>query len=153
LKDGPMLFELLAAVFAGLALAGIAMSLRWISRQRLPKWIVPVAAGSGMLLYSVWSEYSWLDRTVNSMPSVAVAWQSEDRAPWRPWSYVKPLSLRFTGVDRSSVQRHPAQPGQVMVDLVFAARWQPLARVKVVYDCNGHRRADVLDQPIEIAPD
>lgn len=149
-----MLFEFIAAVAAGIAVAGVAMGCRWISRGLLPKWIVPVAAGLGMLSYTIWSEYTWFERTVASFQRpVEVAWSNADSAFWRPWSYVLPLATRFTAVDTATVQRHDGQPGQVMVDLLFAARWQQTARVKVVFDCNGHRRANLATGGVSVADD
>ncbi|MCJ8518718.1 hypothetical protein ABID21_001604 [Pseudorhizobium tarimense] len=149
-----MLFELIAAVVAGLAIAGVAMAVRWLSRGSLPKWIIPAAAGLGMLSYALWSEYSWFSRAEFAMPDgVEVAWTNEDRAAWRPWTYYAPVVNRFTAVDLRTAQRHPGQPGQVMVDLLLAARWQPSARVKVVFDCNNARRADLLGNDISVAED
>ncbi|MCF6370225.1 hypothetical protein [Rhizobium halophilum] len=149
-----MLFELIAAVVAGVAIAGVAMGLRWVSRDRLPRWVVPAAAGLGMLSYAIWSEYSWLSRARSAMPTgVEVAWTNEDRAPWRPWTYYAPVVNRFTAVDLRTAQRHPNQPGQVMVDLLLAARWQPSARVKTVFDCNNGRRANLIGEGISVAED
>ncbi|MBX9466906.1 hypothetical protein FVA81_12140 [Rhizobium sp. WL3] len=148
-----MLFELIAAVVAGVALAGVAMLLRWLSRGLLPKWIVPVFAGLGMLSYSIWSEYSWFDRMNLALPGIAVSWKNEETAFWRPWSYIEPVTTRFTAVDLKTVQRNPAQPGLVIVDILLAARWQPVTPVKVVYDCQNTRRADLHDASISIADD
>ena len=146
-----MFFELIAAVVAGVAVGGIATLLRWVSRGVLPRWIVPAAAGVGMLSYAVWSEYSWFGRVTERLPAeVAVAWHNGDTAFWRPWSYFRPVVNRFTAVDRRTEQRHPDMPGQVMVDLVLAARWQQSARLKVVFDCNGARRADLTGQDVSI---
>jgi hypothetical protein len=148
-----MLFELIAAVVTGVALAGVAMGLRWLSRGYLAKWIVPAMAGIGMLGYSVWSEYSWFERMKNTLPGIAVTWQNEDQAFWRPWSYIEPVTNRFTALDMGNAKRHPNQTGLVMVDVLLLARWQPLSAVKVVYDCAGLRRADMLDQTVSIAAD
>lgn len=149
-----MLFELIAAVAAGVALAGLAMGLRWISRGLLPKWIVPAAAGLGMLSYAIWSEYSWFERNVAIQPDgVVVAWNNEQRSVLRPWSYYKPVVTRYSAVDTRTIQRHPDQPEQVMVDIVLSARWQPAARVKVLFECAGGRRADLVGDDVKIAAD
>lgn len=148
-----MLFELIAAVVAGVALAGLAMLLRWLSRGLLPKWIVPAMAGVGMLSYAIWSEYSWFDRMNIALPGIAVSWKNEQTAFWRPWSYFEPVTTRFTAVDLNGAKRHPAQPGLVMVDILLAARWQPVKPVKVVYDCQNARRADLIDSSMNIADD
>ena len=149
-----MIFELIAAVVAGVAVAGLALGLRWISRGLLPKWIVPAAAGLGMLSYAIWSEYSWFERNVATQPEgVVVAWNNEQRSLLRPWSYYKPVVTRYSAVDMRTVQRHPNQPDQVMVDILLAARWQSAARIKVLFDCAGRRRADLLGDQVKIAED
>lgn len=147
-----MFFELIAFLVVGVALAGVAMSLRFISRQRLPKWIVPAFAGLGMLTYAIWSEYSWFSRLTDSLPpEVVVAWHNEDAAFWRPWSYYKPVINRFTAIDQRTAARHPNVPDQVMVDMVLAARWQQSARVKVVFDCARNARADLIGRNVSVA--
>lgn len=148
-----MLFELIAAVVSGVALAGVAMLLRWLSRGLLPKWIVPVMAGLGMLSYSIWSEYSWFDRMNLALPGIVASWKNEQTAFWRPWSYIKPVTTRFTAVDLKSAKRNPNQPGLVMIDILLLARWQPVTPVKVVFDCQNARRADLLDGKVSIADD
>ncbi len=148
-----MLFELIAAGVTGVALAGVAMLLRWISRGLLPKWIVPAMAGLGMLSYSIWSEYSWFDRMNIALPGLAVSWKNEQTAFWRPWSYIEPVTTRFTAVDLKSAKRNPNQPGLVMIDILLLARWQPVTPVRVVFDCQNARRADLVDGNVSIADD
>lgn len=149
-----MFFELIAAVVAGVAVAGVAMGLRWVSRGLLPKWIVPAAAGLGMLSYAIWSEYSWFERNVAAQPAgVIVAWNNEQRSFWRPWSYYRPVVTRYSAVDTRTEQRHPNLPDQVMVDLLLVARWQPTARIKVLFDCAGGRRADIMGEDVRVAED
>lgn len=146
-----MFFELIAAMVAGVALAGIAMALRWASRGLLPKWLVPVAAGIGILGYGVWSEYSWFSRATADQPDgVIIAWHNAESAPWRPWSYLAPVVTRFTAVDTRTTQRHPDFPDQRIVDILLAGRWQSSGVVKVVFDCAGYRRADLVGGSVAI---
>ncbi|CDN96232.1 hypothetical protein [Agrobacterium tumefaciens] len=149
-----MLFELIAAVVAGVAVAGVVSGLRWISRGLLPKWIVPATGGVAMLVYAVWSEYTWYDRMTNAMPTgVVVTWKNEDQSFWRPWSYYMPVINRFTAVDVSGARRHPQQRDQVMVDVILAARWRTSTVVKAVFDCASGRRADLIGDKVTIADD
>ena len=46
-----MLWTILAIVVAGMGAAGIAMLLRKLTGNRLPKWIIPACGGLGMLAY------------------------------------------------------------------------------------------------------
>jgi hypothetical protein len=146
-----MLFELIAAFAAGLALAGIAMGLRWLSRGRLPKWIIPASAGLGMLAFAIWSEYSWFDRVSNTLPNATVVWKNEDSSMLRPWSFLRPVVTRLTAVDHATVQRHENFPDQVMIDVILWGRWQPPVRAKMAFDCATHQRADLMGSDVSIA--
>lgn len=148
-----MLFEILALVAAGFAAGGAALALHRLSGRRLPRWTVPAAAGAAMLAYAVWSEYSWFARTAGALPAdVTVAAKNRDAALWRPWTYVFPVTDLFAAVDRRTRRTHPAAPGQVMVDVHLIGRWQPVRSATVLFDCPGHRRAD-LAAGVDFAPD
>lgn len=141
-----MLFELIATLAAGFCLAGLALTLRWLLRGRTPAWLVPAAAGLGMLSYAIWSEYTWLDRAEASLPEgVVVASHNEVRAWYRPWTYARPLSDRLIAVDRRESRRNPALPGQVLTRVLLMGRWAPTHAVAAVFDCEGKRRADLVD--------
>ncbi|WP_350334566.1 hypothetical protein [Coralliovum pocilloporae] len=141
-----MFFELIAAFAGGLAGAGILMLLRNLSGGRLPRWLVPVAAGLAMIGVTVANEYGWYSRTSASLPEgVVVARTVEDRAIWRPWSYVIPFVSRFIAVDTASVRTNEALPGQRIVDLLVMGRWAPPRRLRAVFDCNDGKRADLVD--------
>ncbi|MBR0557948.1 hypothetical protein J5J10_19840 [Ciceribacter sp. L1K23] len=146
-----MFYEFIAAIVSAFAAGGIASGVLWMSKGRLPKWIVPACAGLAMLTYTVWSEYSWYGRMIaGSPPEVVIAWRNETTAPWRPWSYYKPVINRFTAVDKRTIQRNANLPDQVLVDVILASRWQRVARVKVLFDCKANRRADLLTSDIKV---
>jgi hypothetical protein len=88
-----------------------------------------------------------------ALPGIAVSWKNEQTAFWRPWSYIEPVTTRFTALDVKGAKRHPNQPGLVMVDVLLVARWQPVTPVKVVYDCQNAQRADLVTPEITIADD
>lgn len=140
-----MIFELIAAVVAAVAGAGIAMLLRRMI-PAVPKWVVPVAAGAGMLGYSIWSEYTWRDRTVAALPDgVVVMEEIESRALWRPWTYAAPQVLRFSAVDAAAARRNPSAPGLVMANVILMQRFAPTIVAPVLVDCAEGRRADIAD--------
>ncbi len=114
-----MIWHLVAAVFAGLAAAGIGLLLRKLSRQWLPKWIVPVFAGLGMLGYQVSTEYSWFEHKQEQLPSSAEVVASEaTSAVWRPWTFAFPITTKFTVVDRDSV-RISEEPTRVVEFMLY----------------------------------
>ncbi len=66
-----MIWHLIAAIFAGLGAAGLGLLLRTLSGKRLPRWIVPVCAGLGMLGYQIQHEYGWFDHKRQQLPDSA----------------------------------------------------------------------------------
>ncbi len=141
-----MFFELIGTIAAGAAAALLVWALNRTLKGRLPKWLIPVAAGAAMIAATVSSEYSWYDRSVATMPQgMVVAQTVEETAFYRPWTYAWPFTSRYVAVDRQSTRTHPDQPDQRIVDLVFYGRWTRTAKVPVLFDCAENRRADVVD--------
>ena len=141
-----MLIDFIGSLAAGFGLMGIVLLLnRVILRGRLGRWIYPATVAFGMVAYTVWAEYTWADRTVAGLPQLAMVSESGDPVIYRPWTYLWPQSTRILAIDLANTRTHPEQPGQVMTQVVFLARWQPIRAVTVVYDCPGLARADVLD--------
>ncbi|WP_111641547.1 hypothetical protein [Marinimicrobium alkaliphilum] len=99
-----MLWHLIAAAFAGLGSAGVALLLRKLSRGRLPRWLVPAAAGLGILGYQVYYEYTWAEFRLAQLPTEAQLVESS-AAPafWRPWTHIFPMTTAFTVVDTGSI--------------------------------------------------
>lgn len=99
-----MVWHLIAAIFAGLGAAGIALMLRFLSGKRLPRWIIPAFAGLGMLAYQVYNEYSWLDHKQIQLPASAqVVTIEKERIIWRPWTFLFPMTTAFTVIDQDSL--------------------------------------------------
>jgi len=141
-----MLFELIAVFAAGFCLAGLALTLRWLLRGRTPVWLVPVAAGLGMLGYAVWSEYTWLERASAALPpSVEIVSTNEVQAWYRPWTYVVPQVNRLIAVDRAELKRNPGHPGKVLAGVILMGRWEPTRKIGAMFDCPAARRADLVD--------
>jgi len=60
-----MFLELIATVTVGIGTGGIVVLINKATRGRLPRWLVPVAAGLSMIGFTLWSEYSWAGRTAD----------------------------------------------------------------------------------------
>ncbi|WP_425099035.1 hypothetical protein [Tropicibacter sp. S64] len=132
-----MFLELIAVFVAGFVGAGAALALTKLTGGRMPKWLVPVGAGLAMIVATMSLEYSWYDRTRAGLPEGTIVLSSEaGGAPWRPWSYVLPLTDRFWSVDPASMLSNPDAPGRHIAQIVRYGRWaQPQGRV-VAVDCN-----------------
>ncbi|SHE57613.1 hypothetical protein SAMN02745148_00687 [Modicisalibacter ilicicola DSM 19980] len=101
-----MIWHLIAAAFAGLGAAGVGLLLRFISGNRLPRWVVPVFAGLGMLAYQIHYEYSWFDAKREQLPeSATVVSTQQEQMLWRPWTYLFPMTTAFDVVDQDSLVR------------------------------------------------
>lgn len=141
-----MFYELVATLFAGLAMAGIVMALNHLTRGRLPKWAMPVGAGAAMIVATIANEYSWYGRTVDGLPEgLEVVMENENRAAFRPWTYVMPFVDRFVAVDNQSLRTHPDQPNLRMIDTLFMGRWSAAEKLTVLVDCTAHKRAPLMD--------
>ena len=82
-----MFVELIATVFAGIACAGVAMLLNIMTGRRLPKWIMPVSAGLGMIAMTISNEYTWFKRTADRLPEgLEIATTVEEQGWLRPWT-------------------------------------------------------------------
>lgn len=145
-----MFLELIAAVAAAFAAAGIVLGINMLTGGRLPKWSLPLAAGAAMLGYAVWSEYTWFARTAADLPrGVEVTFANESRAMWRPWTYAAPMVNRFIAADTVSIRTNEAVPGQRILDLYFFGRWSPQNRVEVVVDCETGRLAPLVSADLD----
>ncbi|NLD13469.1 MAG: hypothetical protein GX665_00050 [Gammaproteobacteria bacterium] len=100
-----MIWTLLTAAGAAFLAAGIAQYARLLTAKKLPKWIVPAAAGLGILGYQIYMEYSWFERTQKLLPEGSVVTEvRETPAFWRPWTFAVPLKMGFSVIEPDKVQ-------------------------------------------------
>lgn len=142
-----MFLELIAVFVAGFVGAGVMLAAAKLSGGRLPRWLVPVGAGAAMLIATVSLEYSWFERTRASLPEGTVILHSEaGGAPWRPWSYVIPVTNRFWALNTSTRLTNAAAPERVLAQVVQQARWaKPEGRV-VMVDCTARVWAEAVPE-------
>lgn len=141
-----MILELIGAFIVAIGAGGLAHFLARLAKGRLPGWIVPAAAGAGMLGYAIYMEYSWAGRILAQLPPEATVVSMNETTAWfRPWTYVWPLTNRMTVVDHRFDRRNPDFPGLVITNVVLLGRWEPGRPVPVVVDCNAGARADLRD--------
>ena len=141
-----MIWELIATFVFGFAAAGIAMLLNIATGKRLPRWLIPVTAGAGMIGFTIWNEYNWYPRTSAELPDeIEVVLTHEKRSFYQPWTYVKPYIDRFMAVDLAGAKRNEKFPDQVIVDTLFFGRWAPAVALPILLDCAEARRADLAD--------
>ena len=76
-----MFVELIATIVAGIACAGLVMPLNISTGRRLPKWMMPVAAGLGMIGMTISNEYTWYARTAERHSRADPSGQRLEPAP------------------------------------------------------------------------
>jgi hypothetical protein len=140
-----MFWELIATIFAGIGGAGIALLIRKISKQIAPKWLVPAFAGIAMLGFQVQGEYDWYEHQTSLLPDgVVVVKAIQEEAPWRPWSYVFPQTMRFIAADVANSAKNKLDPNLILVDLYFFERRNLAKRVPQIVDCVQEARTDFI---------
>ena len=141
-----MFLELIGTIFAGFAFAGVVMALNKLTGGRLARWATPVAAGAGMITMTIWSEYSWFDRTRSQLPErLTIVQEVESRAFYRPWTYAVPFVVRFAAIDAGSVRTNDSVLDERLVDLFFFGRWAPVSKMPVAVNCAENARANLVD--------
>lgn len=141
-----MLFDLVATLAAGFVGGGIALIVRHLSSGRLPGFFVPGMAGAAMMGFLLWSDYAWYSRTAGTLPDgMDVFATYTSSAAWRPWTLLAPVTERFAVADHNSIRRNEDVPGQLMVEVFLFGRRAPTAKLPVLIDCVGGRRAEIVD--------
>lgn len=144
-----MFLELIATFAAGIGAAGFILALNLLTKGRLPKWAMPVAAGGAMLAATVGLEMGWGARTTQSLPDgVIVVETAQETRWWKPWTFVSPQIVRIIAADTTSVQTNEAAAGILLVDLYLFARWQPTALTPQLIDCATNQRADPIGEAL-----
>lgn len=141
-----MFITLMVTIFAGFAGAGLVLLLRLGLGGRVPKWATPVAAGGAMIAATIASEYSWYSTTEASLPEgFEIIATHERQAWWQPWTIIHPYTDGFVAIDMPSIRTNDAVPGMRLLNIYVFARWAAPTEVPTVIDCDGNRRADLID--------
>ena len=121
----------------------------WALRRRfaaMPKWLVPLSAGLGMIAATVWLEYTWFDRVSAQLPQKFEVVDAEGTtSPLRPWTYLVPMTERFSALDLSKRARHPQVNTLVTAQVFGFARWQNPKNTLIVFDCAANRQTPVVE--------
>lgn len=141
-----MFFELIATVFAGIACAGVVLLLNIAVGRRLPKWLVPIVAGVGMIGMTISNEYTWFERTAERLPDgIEIAMTVEEQSWMRPWTQLWPYTKRFVAVDTATARSNERLPDQRLADLYFFGRWSPVNKTPMLFNCAVAESALLID--------
>lgn len=144
-----MFMELIASFVAGFAAAGVVLVINILTGNRLPKWVMPVAAGVTMIAFAIWSEYSWAARTKAGLPEgVEVIDTVEVSRIWKPWTYIVPQTTRLMAADVAGTRENESVRGAKLIDLYLFERWQAPGKVMQLVNCEEPARALVTDEAL-----
>lgn len=146
------MWHLLAVFISGFSLGGLTFLARKLTRNKLPAWLVPVAAALGMFGYLAVYDYTWYDykteqvRLTQSPNEVMFFNQKRERGFFKPWSFVvAPINsfFIFDGNSKSSLQND-----QVLVEyFLYEFIKDPIERQQVymaVLNCTTQERAIIM---------
>ena len=147
-KEVFMIYEFIATIAAAFGMAGLALIITHLSKLagfRAPKWLIPLFAAFGIFAFQVHQEYHWYEQKVAKLPEgVVVVKKIEDSAWFRPWSYIKPQTVRFMAADVGQAKSYIGNPQIKLVNLYLFGRRMSAQRVPQVIDCAKGARADYV---------
>lgn len=139
-----MLFQLLGTLVLGVAAVGAALLAFRIRKRLAPRWALPLAAGTAMLGFHIWSEYTWFRRTAAALPApLTVAAAHSSVSAIQPWTLLVPRVERFAAIDPRAIRWNERAPGLRMTEVFLIARYMPTLSTLQLFDCTASRRADV----------
>lgn len=153
-----MLYEFIATMAAGFGLAGVALIITHLSKlagKRAPKWLIPMFGAIGIFAFQIHQEYNWYDQQAAQLPEgITVIKKVEESVWFRPWSYVKPQTVRFMAVDSGHARAQVDNQDMYLVNLYLFERRMSVQKISQVIDCSAPARADYIlpakDSKLEI---
>ena len=143
-----MIYEFIATLAAAFGMAGLALIITHLSKLigwRAPKWIIPLFAALGIFGFQIYQEYHWFEQKQAKLPKgVVVVKKIEDTAWFRPWSFIKPQTVRFIAADIGQAKANTLNPDIKLVNLYLFERRMSVHRVPQMIDCGSQSQADYL---------
>ncbi|MBC9245648.1 hypothetical protein H4P12_02715 [Paracoccus sp. 11-3] len=129
--------ELLGVIAVGIGAAAVLYALQHLLSKMgiaLPRRSLPAGIGLAMVIYSVWNDYAWHDRTVARLPEgVQILLVGHDSQPWAPWSYIWPVPVRIAALDPSRITE--TESGIRRAQIMLMDRRAPVLLVPQDFDC------------------
>ncbi len=146
-----MIYEFIATLSAGFAMAGIALILRHLVKlllkKQLPKWIIPLFTAVGIFAFQIHQEYNWFAQMQSKLPAGVKVVKTIEQTSWyRPWTYIKPQTVRFMAVDIDNMQSNQEQPHLKRTNLYLFERRMSSKIIAQAFDCQEKKQATLLAQ-------
>ncbi|MBP2279891.1 hypothetical protein H4W00_000704 [Psychrobacter sp. PL19] len=143
-----MLFEFIATIAAGFGLAGVALVITHLSKlagKKAPKWLIPLFGAAGIFGFQIHQEYNWYSQQVAQLPEGMTVIKTIEKSIWfRPWSYIKPQTVRFIAADSGHASAQVDDQDIYLVNLYLFERRMSVQQILQVIDCVAPARADYI---------
>lgn len=137
-----MLLDVVVAVCAAFAAAGVLYGLFRLIGRRPPKWLIPTVAAIAIVGVTAYQRYDWHNRVIALLPSEMVVVETLTTEVWvEPWSLIEPVTSSVLVVDTATLRRNDAHPGMALVDLVLLSRDKDTTVIRHLVDCPRRRVA------------
>ena len=146
-----MILGIIGTLMVGVTAACLLFVLTRLSRGRIQGWIVPAGSAAAMIVFYIWTDYSWHTRTTASFPNTVEVTKTYGVSfILQPWTLIVPKVNRFTAVDKASIKPNKDLPGIWLTELILVTRYEPTVIAPILIDCNTNRRT-FLDDNTEFA--
>lgn len=143
-----MIVQMITAVVLSIVLLLMTWAVFRTLRKPMPGALVPVIIGATVIIYGIYSEYTWESRTLKNMPeSVEVVQRVASKSVFSPWAYLFPRIDKLSVIDTQSMRRHEEHKEFVMLELLILQRFSPVLQIRQFVDCQNARRADLDKDP------
>ncbi|MCA8931820.1 MAG: hypothetical protein KDA49_05095 [Rhodospirillaceae bacterium] len=148
-----MLLTLVGTLALGLGVASLVFLVnRLVFRKRMPRWVMPAAAGAAMLAFTIQLDYIW-HRSVEAglPPDVQVTGRFGDTSWLKPWSLISVPISRIQAL--ANPESDPDHPEIVRAEVILMQRYQDPRYVLQFFDCGRGARADLPSSEPEFGDD
>lgn len=138
-----MLLTFVGTVALGLGVASLVfIANRLLFRRRLPRWLMPAAAGAAMLAFTIQMDYIWY-RSVEAglPPEVVVTGRFGDVSWLKPWTLISVPVSRMQAL--ANPEPDPEHPDIVRAEVILMQRYHDSRYVLQFFDCARGARADL----------
>ncbi len=138
------MFNIISIISIGLGIAGCIMAVFKVFGHKSPRYLIPLSAGLAMVIFTIWNEYSWYGRSVETLPDdVIVVKELPASSMLYPWTLVFPSVEKYILMDTLKIQRHKTHQDFVMAETAVISRYADPLRGLHMFNCALGTRADI----------
>lgn len=133
--------QILGVVAVAILAAAVTYAGGHLARRLDWPWsraVMPFTIAAAMIGFTIWNDYAWYPRLQSQLPdTVEVLGTGTGLQAMRPWSFLVPVTTRFTAIDRAGLTRR----GQTATgNVLLVERGQMTRLVRMEFDCAAGRQ-------------